>query len=737
MPFVARHVRLTNSGKLPDIFLTSKIQGPADLTDAKLGKLFFVLQITAPWSQVASIGQSIINVVGREYYRQEGNIPLENFERAIAKANRLIEQLHRDGAEELAESIHALIALTVGDEIHIAYTGAAEAYFLRDDKLNLVTEPGKQTTNHKQVFNNLITGEISRGDKVLLGSPHLYSAFTPDELEQILQQPLNESALIIARRLKGQKLRSANAIVLEFSTKEDLENQPITKYPDTIYLDQRLDSTWYTFSFYAKKILGPIGKLLRRFSIQTGKGLNKLGSKVRPAVTKLGQQTQEKAQQFKPTKLKLPPVKVPLPKLPNLKNEALGIDVDVPVNYYSSKKLGSHKIVRLAYLPLQILQDVGKQFRAIIKRSPRMWYLIISLILLSSIGASVQTHKAKQKTKPVITANTLTEMKELVNQAKQAKVYGNPDKARQLLVDALAKGDLAKQNPKLAAEASQLYGVAQRDLFSLAGATELIAGNPLTQLNQAPANGLIFEGTFYTVTSTGELRSSLLTGGDSSILATVPNGQAAHLLHLDTPSKTIYLQTYDGHLYSYLLGAKRVNELTVENETIPVGTGLGTYSSVIYLVDPAANQITKIIGEDNHTLAPYTKNKKADLTHIIDLTIDGSIFTLDNKGVVTKFSRGNALSDWHLNGLPKPFDTISAPLTFTADEDASSYYMVDKGNAKTAARIIEFDKTGRFVHQFFLPKKWRSDIKLIITNPKSHKAWVVVNKALYEFTLVQ
>ena len=84
-----------------------------------------------------------------------------------------------------------------------------------------------------------------------------------------------------------------------------------------------------------------------------------------------------------------------------------------------------------------------------------------------------------------------------------------------------------------------------------------------------------------------------------------------------------------------------------------------------------------------------------------------------------------------------PFDKILSPLSFAAVEDGNSYYLVDKGNDKIAPRIIEFDKTGKFVHQFLMPQKWQKDIKTVIANPKSHKAWVVVGKDVYEFTLVQ
>lgn len=755
MPFIAKHVRLTNSGKLPDVFLTSKVQAPTDLADAKLGKLYFVLQINAPWNHVATIGSSIINVVSREYYRQEGHIPLENFERAIAKANRLIDQLSRDGESTLKENFHALIALAVGDELHIAHAGEAEAYFYRDEKLNQIIEPRPIKNETGQVFNNLITGEISAHDKVVLGNPGLYGAVTTDELERLLTHPLQDAALRLAKQLKAAKIRKANAIIIDFQTVRSTENSVISNHTETLYLDQRLESTWTVLNYHvallARPILSGVKKLSKlvahsasRASQKTGATwrekaqpkLKKFVSETSPALSQRSKQVvAERLSRIQELQPNLPKLSG-LPKLGGVKETA---EAGVPVHHYTSRRVGrSLPYVALMAFPLRVCQEIGQQFRHSIRRSPRTWYMIVALLLLASIGASIQTRKLQNKEKPIVNSTTVEEMKSLLDKAKQAKVYGNLSQARQAYLDALAKGELIKQNQKLAEQNQSLIATAYSDYLGLAGASELTAPSPLLTLQHDATHGLVHEGTLYYVTRDGQLFSLLLTGGDPTSLGELPNNQAAIQLAYDATNRKLFLQTYTGTIYNYDLTSGTLKESELAEETFPVSTGIGFFNGTLYLTDPAASQIWKYTPTDTGfaAAAPYLRSKETDLSDATSLAIDGSLFTLHKSGIVQKFTRGNA-TNFTVTGIPEPLNTIKQPLGFFADEDSDIYYLADRGGDAIQPRLIEFDSNGKFTHQYFLPSKWRKDIRLVIGNPKSHKAWVLVNKELYEFTLVQ
>ncbi len=754
MPFVTRYVRLTNSGKLPDIFLTSKVQTPTDLADAKLGKLFFVLQINRPWNSVATLGSSIINLVTREYFRQEGHVPLENFEKAIAKVNSLIDQLAREGESSFRHDFHALIALVVGDELHLAFTGEAEAYFLRHDKIGQITNQNLVKSDNDQVFNNLISGEISTDDKVILGSPGVYSGITSEDLRVILKQPVLEATKEVARRLKGMKIRNANALVIHFNSLKKTEDEPINAQTETVYLDQAVDSVGHIVSYNLSRLLRPVGALMGVLGKQTAAGARKasqqISMKTKTHLVPHAQKLLEKTGKGSTERLKdlsvkggtsfaslqksLKTFKKFKPEIPQFVGSDEGA---VPINHYGKR---SSKAWYKPYLKMVLdpLMELGKQFRQVIKRNPRAWYIIIALVLLSSIGASVQSRKDKPIVNPVVPTASFEEMKKLLADAKQAKTYGDSTKARILLAEAIVKGDEAKQSSKLVNEASSLIGQAERDLDTLAGATRLSVQSPIIGLPTAPTQALIYEGIIYFPNNNGQLQSMLLTGGEAQTVAELPGDESINQMVLDSSKKVIYVQNYLGTLYQYSLSTKKLTSLESVDSTIPVSTSLGIFNQTLYLLDPASQEIWKYLIEDSGLGAAgkYLKTSKVDLANAKKLAIDGSIFTLHEDGAVNKFSRGNQAT-FSVTNLPAPFDKTIRPLGFFADEDANSYYLADQGDAMTPARIIELDKSGKFVHQYFLPKAWQNDIKLVVANPKSHKAWILVDKQLYEYTLVQ
>ena len=751
MPFVPSHIRLTNSGKLPEVFLTSKVQSAPDLADRHLGKLYFVLQIDSTWNSVSAIGSSLINMITREYYRQERHTPLESFEYALAKANRLVEQLAREG-EDKRDAIHALIALVVGDEIHLAFTGKAEAYYLRDGKLNLVTDDS--STANGQIFGNMITGELSVGDRVFLGSPGTYEAITSDDLLPLLHGSLTESGKSVARRLKQMRIRKANAIILDFETTETVENAALKNNIDTIYLDQKIDSTWHVTSYYLKIIGAPFARLAKLIGKQSSAGLRKLQRTTKKTYR---EQIQPKAQDLASTATtgssqllsqlkegatptfskvgealnKAKPGKLNL-SIPTFSTDKEGGPV---VNHYTARRNRSTGLNLLLQTLINLAAATIQQLITTFKRSPRTWYIVTAVVLLIAIGTGIEFRQKDEKINPAVARAIFNEMEDLSEEAKQAKIFGNNNKARAALLDLIAKNNELGKDTEQAKAAQKLVTEAEKELTILAGATHLSGETPLLTLNETAQTGLIHDGNLYYSTDKGEIKQILLTGGEATHLADLPGGKAANLMHLDTAAKTIMVQTFDGQLYQ--LNGKNLTKLDLADGDVPVGTGLSSFGGIFYLLDPAGSEIWKYtVTGTTVAKEEYTKTSKVSLTDGIGLAIDGNVFALHKTGVVSKYVRGR-LNEFSLTNIPTPYDTISNPLNFFAVEDANNYYLADRGNDKIQPRIIEFDKNGQFVHQYLLPQKWQKNIRLVRANPKTHKAWVLVGKELHEFTLVQ
>ena len=91
--------------------------------------------------------------------------------------------------------------------------------------------------------------------------------------------------------------------------------------------------------------------------------------------------------------------------------------------------------------------------------------------------------------------------------------------------------------------------------------------------------------------------------------------------------------------------------------------------------------------------------------------------------------------DFSLKAPPKPMDTIAKPLKVITSTKDSHLYILDGGISNgQPGRILEYDKSGNYLKQFFLPKEL-NNIKDMAMNLAERKAWILSGSDFYEFTL--
>ncbi len=81
-----------------------------------------------------------------------------------------------------------------------------------------------------------------------------------------------------------------------------------------------------------------------------------------------------------------------------------------------------------------------------------------------------------------------------------------------------------------------------------------------------------------------------------------------------------------------------------------------------------------------------------DLSNVVYLTIDGSIWVLFSDGSITKYTKGKQDS-LTVSGLDKP---LSGPTQIVTTVDFDNVYILDKGNG----RVVVLKKDGSFVAQY-------------------------------------
>ena len=119
------------------------------------------------------------------------------------------------------------------------------------------------------------------------------------------------------------------------------------------------------------------------------------------------------------------------------------------------------------------------------------------------------------------------------------------------------------------------------------------------------------------------------------------------------------------------------------------------YSGNIYLTDINANMIYRFAGNNNsfsdktEWLAPGIE---VDLSKVIDMTIDGSIWLLSSSGKATKFTNGNP-SVVLMKGI---VEEINNPTAIYTNEKLKYVYILDK----ETGRVIVLEKNGNFKLQY-------------------------------------
>lgn len=155
--------------------------------------------------------------------------------------------------------------------------------------------------------------------------------------------------------------------------------------------------------------------------------------------------------------------------------------------------------------------------------------------------------------------------------------------------------------------------------------------------------------------------------------------------------------TTDGKINFYVTGKsvfKEEKEIIKNDNDWKDPTGLGVYFGNIYVLDKAKGGILKFVpaGSGYAKSTYFTGGTSPDLSKATGMTIDGSIWVIENDGTILKFTRGKADS-FNVSGLDKPF---TSPTKIFTKADFSNVYILDNGNG----RIVVLAKDGNYKEQY-------------------------------------
>jgi len=735
MSYEIQFARITNSGKLPDRFLTCQHHTSQDLAKKSMGEIFTLVEMLSPWFPTAQVGQMVIANFVKYYYQGGSTSDLVNFETALKKVNEDLAQITQNGETDWIGNLNALLAAIVDNNLHLSVTGRVEAYIFRDGKVNHLTDnlAGPVEPHPLKTFSNIISGELKNQDKIIIANKEFFDYLSLDAVRQIINlNQVSQAALQITKLLKKEKVRTVNLIIIKLGSKEELSSETIEgQLEEVFYLDKTTDSLGQKLAYLPKNLLAPVGKIIANF-IKKGYGLihNKLAQKSIPKEQKV-LKTDRFQEEFM----------TPEPTRDDglLKDEEVKYSPDFYVHYYNTKK-EEKKSKALPKWWLKIFSFIWSKILWIFdwivqsakdRQKRKNLYIVLSLFLILIVSLAVFFRSRGNQVGNLNAQKILDEALAAQKQGKNLMAGGNQDQAKEQLVICIEKSQSILNKTLVAKDAQSALESCSNELDKLTATTRFAKLEPLMTIPDNAKGLFVIAGQAFVV-SDNDIYQGSLVGGAPSKVGTIPSTKGQFIAGARADS-IIYLYTSNQNLYQFDTSSKKLELAKINPEAHwETANSLASYVGTLYLLDGILGQIYKHTSNQTEFQPgeEYISTTNINLRDSISLAIDGSIYVLKNSGKAVKLQKSRLVSNFDLKNIPTPYNTLTKPIKIFTDSDTPSLYILDAGQK----RIVEFDKDGQFIHQYAFGETFDhlSDFNVSI---KSRKIWVLEKNSIYEIPI--
>ncbi len=176
--------------------------------------------------------------------------------------------------------------------------------------------------------------------------------------------------------------------------------------------------------------------------------------------------------------------------------------------------------------------------------------------------------------------------------------------------------------------------------------------------------------------------------------------------------------------YDQKTNAKKV--IIKNNNDYKTIGGFDEYFGNFYIADTTSGIVKYVAGSGGYGSSAYfASGVTPDLSKVVSLTIDGSIWLLSSDGIISKYTRGTQDS-FTVSGLDTP---LKNPTQILTGVNFANVYVFDKGNG----RVIELKKDGSFIAQY--PADVLSSATAIDVSENDKKIYILSNGTIYQLDL--
>lgn len=689
------------------------------------GFLFGIIEVRAtPIIEAEKIILTIINTLKEEYYRQIMSSPepqklnLETiFEFALNKTNQKITELIQIGQINLIkENLHYFIGVSRPDssrQLHIHFTnyGSLKANLLHLTKknifqmINILQAPNEFDTANDQtkIFSNVTSGQISSKDTLIVSTDIFNNYISPNKIKHVLlNNPLNEAITYFRSLIKNIQ----NKPSLTYSTLficyhvPSLNEQPARSQKS---INRLLDTEAKT-----EKLLAPnLALNLKKYFLKIFSNKNKSSYQPTSASDK---NTGSTLGDF----------------LTKIFNSIKLLLIYIFKNLYLL--LTRHKKISFRQLKEKSQQTMAEKTAITSKKSPHLNKIIIAaavvlaIILSFSIVWGKKQLALKQQQEQYV--NQLQTVKNLISEAESTLIYRDKNKGLEKIQIALTELEYL---PRATSEQQDNYQQLQKQIADIKNQIfniekvipQLVID--LTIDGQPTTNKkiLLFDNTILNFGASNLLVVDLLSKDIQSIVEI-----SAPLCLGSANEDKVYLLDQKNSIYKF--ENNLLTQITAPINLSPKDMQL--YNDNLYLLYNESQQINKLRPEVNSFSEPQTwikDRQSANLTTATNISIDGSIYVVNQDGKINKFYAGNYES-FNNPLIEPPLTDIRQIITSV---ETQSIYLVEP----VSKRIVIINKSGELIKQLLFDTLDSIDYLIISTDNKT--GYLLADSKLYQFSL--
>lgn len=683
---ITRIIRITNTKRLADRFLSVQIKDPDEPGLEKLGKIFALVEIESPLKENRQLGQAIINTLSRNYFEEDVKDPSEQFENAVKKVNQELYKIAKNGDCDWLGKINAILGLAVDGDIHFCTTGKVYAWVIRNQVENNILDDEEQILTPQKTFSHIVSGTLESKDTVILASSGLLELVSQSTLKGNIfgSDELLTSAIRFAQILRAKKGYWINGILIDFHSFADATELTRTKLPETIYVDSGssfdfriLASDTLKITGKSSKRIGSIlkswGTSLKSFTLDTAIPANKKAISILKLIWQNGEE-KIKAK-INQTQLKIKENKqYPEKSKKQNDNNLIGKNLFAVNDYISkSKKIESSpfKNIRLStYFATFVKSKIWKEKSFYLK----LLTVVLIILLVFNLGSIITRQDTNNQSNTDLN-NNFNALQEKYEEAKLAQTLKQVDVARDL-ANAIIKSVPNFNNTEFAPQANEILSKAEIILEELDSVQRLQLSSQIMEI--AGGKKIVLSDSSVLVASNEEIAIlNLKTKKGSST-------EFTNSL-VDILSKEKDFLIYSNNNINSIAQNLTISRKSTQGAWTQNGKAIEGFLENLYLLAPEENQIFKYTPSGSNYGAKI--NYITDSTKIpnaIDIAIDGKIYILNTDGTIQVFSKGKS-SKFVLSGNKM----TNAKSIKTSDKHDKIYILADN-------RINIFSKNGTY-----------------------------------------